>query len=206
MDAAAAAADPDVFEMIENMQADLHIEIDRADAAEATLDKLKRWLAAAQKQLDRPEMVATQVAIDAAGQDGDPFDHCNVCGIDRGDHDCVEGEEPGTCYLVPCEEHLIPVEGAGAVEVSVQTDELADEDPIAKDLAIAVLQKQLVSDNPVAACHLCVDMVNKLLVEAYGKDEMKAIIEKMKAEFSSLTACDDDGTPRWKLMGFVKKC
>ena len=93
-----------------------------------------------------------------------------------------------------------------AAEVSTQTDE----DPIAKDLAIAVLQKQLVSNNPVAACHLCVDMVNKLLVEAYGKNEMKAefssLIEKYKAEFSSLTACDDDGTPRWELMGFAKKC
>jgi hypothetical protein len=140
----AAAADPDVFEMIENMQADLHIEIDRADAAEATLDKLKRWLAAAQKQLDRPEMVATQVAIDAAGQDGDPFDHCNVCGIDRGDHDCVEGEEPGTCYLVPCEEHLIPVEGAGAVEVSVQTDALAAEDP--DDLAVVQTVERLMKE------------------------------------------------------------
>jgi hypothetical protein len=140
----AAAADPDVFEMIENMQADLHIEIDRADAAEATLDKLKRWLAVAQKQLDRPEMVATQVAIDAAGQDGDPFDHCNVCGIDRGDHDCVEGEEPGTCYLVPCEEHLIPVEGAGAVEVSVQTDALAAEDP--DDLAVVQTVERLMKE------------------------------------------------------------
>ena len=89
-----------------------------------------------------------------------------------------------------------------AAEVSTQTDE----DPIAKDLAIAVLQKQLVSDNPVAACHLCEDMITKLLVEADGKDDMKAIIEKYKAEFSSLTACDDDGTPRWELMGFAKKC
>ena len=230
--ASTAVPDDLAFEMLEKMQADLHIEMDRAKAAEAELDKLKKLLAAAQKQLDDPEMVATQVAIDAAGQDGDPFDHCNVCGIDRGDHDCVEGEEPGTCYLVPCEEHLIPVEGAGvvdgagaaegagAVEVSVQTDELAAEDPIAKDLTIAelqkqvavlqkqvaVLQKELVSENPVPACHECEVMITKLLVEADGKDEMNAIIEKMKAEFFSLTACDDDGTPRWELMGFQRKC
>jgi hypothetical protein len=69
-----------------------------------------------------------------------------------------------------------------------------------------VLQKQLISENPVPTCHLCEDMITKLLVEADGKDEMKAIIEKYKAEFSSLTTCDDDGTPRWELMGFQRKC
>ena len=139
----ASPVDPDdlAFEMLENMQADVHAQMDRAKAAEAELDKLKKLLAAAQKQLDDPEMVATQVAIDAAGQDGDPFDHCNVCGIDRGHHDCVEGEEPGTCYLVPCEEHLIPVEGAGVVEVSTQTDDAAAEDP--DDLASAQTVERL---------------------------------------------------------------
>ena len=142
--ASTAVPDDLAFEMLEKMQADLHIEMDRAKAAEAELDKLKKLLAAAQKQLDDPEMVATQVAIDAAGQDGDPFDHCNVCGIDRGDHDCVEGEEPGTCYLVPCEEHLIPVEGAGAVEVSVQTDDGAAEDP--DDLAAAQTVERLMKE------------------------------------------------------------
>jgi hypothetical protein len=108
-----------------------------------------------------------------------------VCGVDRGDHDCVEGEEPGTCYLVPCEEHLIPVEGAGpvegdgAVEVWTQTDAPA-EVPTTDLLDINILM-----------------MIKK-------KFDLK--LEKMKAEFSSLTACDDDGTPRWELMDFAKKC
>ena len=107
-----------------------------------------------------------------------------------------------------------------ASTAATQTDELAAEDPIAKDLTIAelqkqvavlqkqvaVLQKELVSENPVPACHECEVMITKLLVEADGKDEMNAIIEKMKAEFFSLTACDDDGTPRWELMGFQRKC
>ena len=37
----AAAADPDTFEMLENMQADVHTEMDRADAAEAALRQLQ---------------------------------------------------------------------------------------------------------------------------------------------------------------------
>ena len=39
---------------------------------------------------------------------------------------------------------------------------------------VDVLQKQLVSENPVPACHLCSDMVSKLLVDADGKEEMEA--------------------------------
>ena len=41
MDAAAAAADPDTFEMLENMQAHVHTEMDRADVAEAALHQLQ---------------------------------------------------------------------------------------------------------------------------------------------------------------------
>ena len=51
----ASAEDQEMFdEIVENLQADLHIEMDRADTFEVTFDKVKRWLAAFQKQLDRP--------------------------------------------------------------------------------------------------------------------------------------------------------
>jgi hypothetical protein len=65
--------------------------------------------------------------------------------------------------------------------------EIATEEAMCKELEkqVAVLQKQLVSENPVPACHLCEVMITKLLVEADGKDEMKA---KYEAEISSSLA------------------
>ena len=130
----ASAEDQEMFdEIVENLQADLHIEMDRADTFEVTFDKVKRWLAAAQKQLDRPFISLNTIVMAT---------------VDTTHVAVVEGISVLTSHinsdLVPCEEHLIPVEGAGAVEVSVQTDDGAAEDP--DDLPAAQTVERLMKE------------------------------------------------------------
>jgi hypothetical protein len=71
------------------------------------------------------------------------------------------------------------VEGDGAVEVWTQTDAPAEV--------------------PAADLH----DINILMMI---KKQFDLNLEKYEAEFSSLTACDADGTPRWVLTGVQRKC
>jgi hypothetical protein len=71
----------------------------------------------------------SQIAIDAAAQNGgDPLDLCDICGIDRGHHDLHETED-GQTYLLPCEQHLIPVAEDPAVEVPDEADDPQYQEP-----------------------------------------------------------------------------